>query len=141
MARGGGPAVTPGVLAAELGGKVPIPPGTNLALGLHGNLEAFAEAQKAVSVVGAWERKLIGVAVGDAGILKSFFTRITTAFALAGGRIKFNLTALKAGIEGATPWELKQILKSDSLLARTDFYLNGVKLTGKKLEEALKPWR
>ena len=47
----------------------------------------------------------------------------------------------QAGIEGATTWELRAIANSSELLKKTDFFRNGIKLTGKELEEALKPWQ
>jgi RHS repeat-associated protein len=77
---GGGPAVTPGILAKDLGGQVPIPPKTNLALGFTATLEAFAKIQKAVSVRGAWDNKYIQVPVGKFRELKAYFHAIADAF-------------------------------------------------------------
>jgi hypothetical protein len=73
---------------------------------------------------------------------RTFFHAITGTFIANGGRLKFNLTGIKTGIEGATTWELRAILKKSSgLEAKTDFFLNGRQLTGAELEAALKPWR
>lgn len=58
-----------------------------------------------------------------------------------GGRIKFDLSGLKKGVEGATTWELGQILKNPKWEAATDFFQNGKQLKSPALEEALKPWR
>src|ERR1044071_2297759 len=104
--RGGGPTVTPGILAKDLGGQVPIPPKTSLALGLSETLEAFAESQKSVSVFGAWAKKYIQIPIGDLRTLKQFFHAISEAFLQTGGRLKFDLTGLKVGLEGATTWAL-----------------------------------
>jgi len=57
------------------------------------------------------------------------------------GRIKFDLTGLKAGFEEITTWELRQILGSMSWASSTDFFLNGRQLQGTELQAALKPWR
>jgi hypothetical protein len=105
------------------------------------NLEAFAETQRAVSVFGAYGRKFIGVAVASPSILKSFFVRISFEFISKGNRLKFDLTGLEVGKAGMTTWELQQVLKQGYLEAGTDFFKDGVQLTGKKLEQALKPWR
>jgi RHS repeat-associated protein len=138
---GGGPGYA-GLIAKELGGAKPIPVGTNLALSLPETLEAFAKAQdSAVSVFGAWDREYLGAAIGNVKEFKGLFHRISATFIANGGRLKFNLTGIKAGLEGTTTWELQQILKSPELEKSADFFLNGVQLTGAKLEEALKPWR
>jgi hypothetical protein len=145
MVRGGGPGVSSGFLAKDLGGTVPIPSGQNLALGLTKHLKEFVnglpQGHEAISVEGAWIKKFIQVPIIKPADFKGFFHAIVEAFAKAGGRIKLNLTGLQAGIEKVTTWELRQILKSPKLFNMTDFYRNGVKLTGKALEEALAPWR
>jgi len=132
---------TAGKLAKELGGTTPIPKGTNLAFGFSPSLENFAESQNAVSVFKAWEKSFLRINVGMFRELQQTFGAIVDTFLKNGGRIKFDLTGLQQGIEGATTWELRKILGSKLWEAGTDFFRDGKQLTGAALKEALKPWR
>jgi hypothetical protein len=132
---------TAGKLANKLGGTTPIPHGTNLAFGFSPSLEKFAESQNAVSVFKAWEKSFLRINVGIFKELQQTFGAIVDTFIKNGGRIKFDLTGLQQGIEGATTWELRKILGSKLWEAGTDFFRNGKQLTGDALKEALKPWR
>lgn len=67
--------------------------------------------------------------------------RAVNTFIENGGRIKFDLIGLEQGVEGATTWELRQILGSKRWEKATDFFGNGQELTGAAREEALRPWR
>ncbi|HEY5814293.1 MAG TPA: RHS repeat-associated core domain-containing protein, partial [Terrimicrobiaceae bacterium] len=128
-------------LAAQLGGKIKMPKKTHLALGRNEALEKFAESQGAVSIFGAYEKQYF-VAAADPSVFKGQFAGIADLFTKNGGRIKFNLTGMDAKLKDTvTSWELQQILKSDALKSKTDFFENGKKLTGKKLRERLDQWR
>jgi RHS repeat-associated protein len=128
-------------LSKLLDGKVKIPRTTNLALGRSEALEKFAESHGAVSIFGAYDRKYF-VAAADPEVFKGQFAGIVNLFTNTGGRIKFNLSGMDARLKDTvTSWELQQILKSDTLMSKTDFFENGKKLTGKKLSERLEQWR
>jgi RHS repeat-associated protein len=130
-----------GKVAKNLRGTAPIPQGTDLAFGRSTYLEEFAASQGAVDVFTAWDRGFHRLPVGDLAVLKGEFKNIVDTFIGNGGRIKFNLTGLEQGIEGATTWELRQILGNKGWEAATDFFRNGERLTGTTLEEAVRPWR
>lgn len=129
-----------GLLAKSLGGVTPIPQGTNLALGFSRSLDEFATSKNAVSIMTAWDKGFHKVPMGNIYELKQFFGDITSTFVRNGGRIKFNLSGLRSGMEGATTWELRQVLKSARLKGVTDFYLDGKRLTGDALAKALGAW-
>src|SRR5262249_8211591 len=130
-------------------GKVRIPRGTDLAFGftrdptsgVGGMLEEFAKSQNAVSVFTAYDKRYIGISVGDPREVLSFFDSIANKFIDNGGRLKFNLTGLLEGREGVTTAELRRILKIKSLEKATDFFEKGLPLSGPELEERLAPWR
>jgi RHS repeat-associated protein len=130
-----------GKLAQELGGTTPIPKGINLAFGFSRALEKFASSQGAVSVFGAFEKGYLRIAVGMRRELEHTFHAIVDTFVKNGGRIKFDLTGLEPGKEGATTWELRQILKRKDWEAATDVLREGKQLAGAAREEALQPWR
>jgi RHS repeat-associated protein len=130
-----------GIIAGNLGGKVPIPRGTNLAFGFAKTLDEFSRSQNAVSVITAWDRKYIQIGVGNFRELQGLFHAIAKTFVDNGGRLKFNLTGIEPGISGATTWELQAILGSGTLRAATDFFRDGAQLAGAELEAALKSWR
>ncbi|MEW5885008.1 MAG: hypothetical protein AB1725_12420, partial [Armatimonadota bacterium] len=130
-----------GALVKELYGTTAIPSGTNLAFGFARHLDDFEKSQGAVSVFSAWELGYHQLPVGQLSVLKGNFSNIVNAFVGNGGRIKFDLTGLKPGIEGATSWELRQILGNPQWEVAADFFRNGEQVTGTALEEALKPWR
>ena len=130
-----------GIVADYLGGKIKIPKGTNLAFGFSGDLEEFAKSQSAVSVFSAWDKKYIGVPIGDPRELMQVFDSLTDTFINNGGRLKFNLTGIKEGVEGVTTAELRKVLKSPRFEDVTDFFENGKRLTGKALQRRLQPWR
>jgi hypothetical protein len=132
-----------GVLVKKLGGKVPVPRGTHFALGRNEALEEFAKSKGAVSIFGAYDLKYFNAAA-DPAIFKNQFGELVDTFIKNGGRIKFNLTGMVGGsrhMKTVTSWELQQILGSNTWRAATDFFDEGVDLTGQALERRLAPWR
>lgn len=132
-----------GFLAEHLGGTEPIPPRTNLALGLSKTVNAFASSIKgdgAVSVWQAWNKSFLGFMVGNVKEFMGLFHEVANTFIANGGRLKFDLTGVLTSEEGVTTWELRQILKSPELRAKTDFFRDGHQLTGPQLKAGLKPW-
>ncbi len=96
--------------------------GTNLALGLSDSLEKFSASQGAASVFGAWDKGFLQIPfLATRTVFESKFAAIMDTFIQNGGRIKFDLTGLKQGIEGVTTWELRQILGAKRWEAATDF--------------------
>jgi hypothetical protein len=136
------PPANSGVLVKQFGGKVRIPRGTHFALGRHETLEEFANQRGAVSIFGAHDQKYFNAAV-DPRIFQNQFPDLMDIFIKNDGRIKFNLTGMEGGVESVTSWELRQILSPDrdAWRAVTDFFDEGVELTGQALERRLAPWR
>lgn len=127
-------------ISNELFGTTPIPNNTNIALGLGSKLENFANTKDAISLWTAWDKGYHRIAIQDVGVFRGHFGNFINAFTKGGGRVKFNLTGLNAGIEGVTTWELRQILRNNKWRASTDFFRDGERLTDAALEEALGPW-
>lgn len=79
--------------------------------------------------------------IGASSALKRNSEMDASTFIDNGGRLKFNLQGMEAGIEGVTTWELRTVLQNEWLLSKTDFYLGDALISGDALTEALRPWR
>jgi len=136
-----------GTIAKSLGGKVPIPKGTNLTLGLSKHLFGFTSALKqagiaAVNVFSGYDAGYFNVGLMEISSVAADLTRLADAIIKNGGRLKFNLEGVvDPALKTVTNAELETILKNPKLEAATDFFEGGKPLTGDALAARLKPWR
>jgi RHS repeat-associated protein len=140
-----------GYLATNLGGTNPIPPKTDVALGVGEHLEEctaqlrehLPKDRSVVHFMEAYEARYVGFPVMNGELFVSLMPEYLKAFTSVGGRVRLNLTDMlpKADyLSTVSVRELREVLRSD-LLGKTDFYLDGALLDVEARRKALEPWQ
>lgn len=132
-----------GVVAKSIGGTKPIPPGTNLTLGLVKSLVSFTEqfAKNTVHVWRAYDLGYFVAGLNSRSVVAGELSAIARVIIDNGGRLKFNLEGLSADKSGITTAELETVLSDRNFESNTDFFVGRRQVTGPELEGLLKPWR